>query len=83
MIFHPSTRYFPKRQGILGNFGIMRFVFTNFQADNYGSSSGDDDEKRMYNCIVFSAVKILILCRNYVGLSRKDKNFRDYYIFSD
>ncbi len=29
----------PKRQGSLGNVGIMGFVFTNFQTDNYGTSS--------------------------------------------
>ncbi len=29
--------------------GIMGFVFTNFQADNYGTSSGDDEGNCVYN----------------------------------
>ncbi len=37
----------PKRQGSLGNVGIIGFVFTNFQADNYGTSSGYDEG----NCV--------------------------------
>ncbi len=43
----PSKRqlkvYIPKIQGSLGNVGIMGFVLTNFQTDNYGTSSGDDE----------------------------------------
>ncbi len=41
----------PKRQGSLGNVGIMRFVFTNFQTDNYGTSSGNDEGNCVYNCM--------------------------------
>ncbi len=41
--------YYQIRQGSPGNVGIMGFVFTNFQADNYGTSSGDDEEKCVYN----------------------------------
>ncbi len=37
---------FQKRQGSLGNVGTRRFVFTNFQADNYGTSSVDEG-----NCV--------------------------------
>ncbi len=44
----PSNLY-QKRQGNLGNVGIMRFVFTNLQADNYDTSSGDDEGNRIYN----------------------------------
>ncbi len=47
--FSVTAIYLPKRQGSLGNVGIMRFVFTNFQADNYGTSSGDDEGNCMYN----------------------------------
>ncbi len=32
-----------------GNVGIMGFAFTNFQADNYGTSSGDDEGNCVYN----------------------------------
>ncbi len=32
-----------KTKESLGNVGIIGFVFTNFQADNYGTSSGDDE----------------------------------------
>ncbi len=39
----------PKRQGSLGKVGIMGFVFTNFQADNYGTSSCDDEGNCVYN----------------------------------
>ncbi len=46
--WHPEYLV-PKRQGSLGNVGIMGFVFTNFQADNYGTSSGDDEGNCMYN----------------------------------
>ncbi len=42
-LLHIKKRTLPKRQGSLGNVGIMGFVFTNFQADNYGTSSGDDE----------------------------------------
>ncbi len=45
-----TTNKVPKRQGSLGNVGIMGFVFTNFQADNYGTSSGDDEG----NCVGFT-----------------------------
>ncbi len=38
-----------KRQGTLGNVGIMSFAFSNFQADNYGTSSGDDEGNCVYN----------------------------------
>ncbi len=37
------------KEGSLGNVGIRRFVFTNFQADNYGTSSGDDEGNFVYN----------------------------------
>ncbi len=37
----------PKRQGSLGNVGIIGFASTNFQTDNYGTSSGDDER----NCV--------------------------------
>ncbi len=33
----------PKRQGSLGNVGTKVSVFTNFQVDNYGPLSGDDE----------------------------------------
>ncbi len=39
----------PKRQGSLGSVGIMGFVLTNFPADNYGTSSGDDEGNCVYN----------------------------------
>ncbi len=42
-------RLLPKRQGSLGNVGIMGFVFTNFPTDNYGTSSGDDEGNCVYN----------------------------------
>ncbi len=38
-----------KRQGSLGNVGIRRFVFTIFQVDNFGISSGDDEGNGVYN----------------------------------
>ncbi len=38
-----------KTKGSLGNVGIMGFVFTNFQADNYGTSSGGDEGNCVYN----------------------------------
>ncbi len=38
-----TEQLIPKRQGSLVNVGIMGFVFTNFQANNYGTSSGDDE----------------------------------------
>ncbi len=40
---------YQKDKGSLGNVGIMGFVFTNFQADNYGTSSGDDEGNCVYN----------------------------------
>ncbi len=40
---------YTKRQGCLGNVGIMGFVFTSFQGDNYGTSSGNDEGNCMYN----------------------------------
>ncbi len=40
---------YQKRQGSRGNGGIMRFVFTNFQADNYGTFSGDSEGTGVYN----------------------------------
>ncbi len=46
--WHPEL-LIPKRQGSLGNVGIMGFVFTNVQADNYGTSSGDGEENCVYN----------------------------------
>ncbi len=41
--------FLPKDKGSLGNVVIMGFVFTNFQADNYGTSSGDDEGNCAYN----------------------------------
>ncbi len=32
-----------------GSVGTRRFILTNIQADNYGSSSGDDDGHCVYN----------------------------------
>ncbi len=40
--FISRSNELPKRLGNMGNVGIRRFVFTNFQVDNYGTSSGDD-----------------------------------------
>ncbi len=40
---------YQKDKGSPGNVGIMGFVFTNFQADNYGTSSGDDEGNCVYN----------------------------------
>ncbi len=40
---------YQKRHGSLGNVGIMRFVFINFQADNYDASSSDDEGNCVYN----------------------------------
>ncbi len=42
-------QFYQKRQGSLGNVGTRRFVFTIFQADNYGTSSGDDEGNCVYN----------------------------------
>ncbi len=47
--WHPENLSPKKGQGNLGNAGIMRFVFTNFQADNYGTLSGDDEGNRVDN----------------------------------
>ncbi len=44
-----ATTLAPKRQGSLCNVGIMGFVFTNFQTNNYGTSSGDDEGNCVYN----------------------------------
>ncbi len=30
--------------------GKVCFVFTNFQDNNYGTSSGEDEENCVYNC---------------------------------
>ncbi len=38
-----------KRHGSLGNVDITRFVFTNFEGNNYGISSGDDEGNCVYN----------------------------------
>ncbi len=45
---HPEL-LIPKKQGSLGNVGTKIFVFTNFQADNYGTSSGDDEWNSVYS----------------------------------
>ncbi len=38
-----------KRPGSPGNVGVNLFVFTNVQADNNGTSSGDDEGNCVYN----------------------------------
>ncbi len=45
----PPIYNLQKRQGSLANVRARRFVFTNFQADNYGTSSGDDEGNCVYN----------------------------------
>ncbi len=44
-----NFRKFKKVQGSLGNVGERVFVFTNFQTDNYTTSSGDDEENCEHN----------------------------------
>ncbi len=39
----------PKSQGSLGNVGSRVFVFTDVQAHNYSTSSGDDEGNCVYN----------------------------------
>ncbi len=41
--------YHTKKQRSLGNVGIRRFVFTNVQAGNYDTSSGDDEGNCVFN----------------------------------
>ncbi len=43
----PSNQ-FQKRQGCLGNVLANVFVFKNFRANNYGTSSGDNEENCAY-----------------------------------
>ncbi len=40
---------FNKKTRSLGNVGIMGFVFTNFQTDNYGTSSDDNEGNWVYH----------------------------------
>ncbi len=43
------NNWYQKGQGSLGSVGKREFVFTNFQADKYCTSSGDGEENCVYS----------------------------------
>ncbi len=47
--WHPEQLVQKQDEGVRANVGTSRFVFTNFQADKYDTSSGDAEGNRVYS----------------------------------